>query len=239
LREVAKSTAESSDDVRPGVEQGAVAAFFDLDNTLLSPASGRLFLRWLYGSGRLPLHRWVYILRQVALYITGVVDFTRLMARLTVHVAGYSEAEAWRMSNTWFETTLQYAIASGGRRQIDWHRGLGHHVAIVSAATPYAVKPVARALGLGDAFLATDLEVIGGRFTGRVREPACFGAGKATRTLTYAATRKIDLKASYFYSDSASDLPLLEIVGHPVAVNPSRKLARIAGQRSWPIMKFY
>ncbi len=216
-----------------------VAAFFDMDNTLLSAASGRLYLKWLRQTGQLPLHRWAYVALQTALYIIGAVDFPRLMSRLMIYAARSSESEAWRMSEAWFESTLQQAIAPGGRQQIDWHQRQGHHVAIVSAATPYAVKPVSEALGLGDAFLATELEVIDGCFTGRVREPACFGAGKVIRTQAYASARQIDLKLSYFYSDSASDLPLLEAVGHPIAVNPSRKLAHVAGRRGWPVLRFY
>ena len=210
-----------------------------MDNTLLSAASGRLYLKWLRQTGQLPLHRWAYISWQVALYIIGVVNFPRLMSRLTTYVAGTSESEAWRMSEAWFDATLRHAIAPGGRQQINWHKEQGHLIAIVSAATPYAVKPVAEALGFGDAFLATELEVIGGAFTGRILEPACFGPGKVIRTQRYADARQIDLTASYFYSDSASDLPLLEVVGHPVAVNPNRRLARIAKRRGWTVMNFY
>ena len=210
-----------------------------MDNTLLSAASGRLYLKWLRQTGQLPLHRWAYITGQVGLYITGVIDFPRLMSRLMVYAAGANEAEAWRMSEQWYESMLRHYIAPAARERVEWHVAQGHHVAIVSAATPYAVKPVAEALGLGERYLATELEVQNGSFTGRVIEPACYGDGKVTRALMYAAQHGLDLGCSYFYSDSASDLPLLEAVGNPVAVNPSRKLARIAAERRWPVMKFY
>jgi HAD superfamily hydrolase (TIGR01490 family) len=215
------------------------AAFFDMDNTLLSAASGRLYIKWLRETGQLPLYRWAYISGQVGLYIIGATNFPSLISRLMVYAGGTDEAEAWRMSAVWFDTMLRHYVADGGRERIRWHRDQGHHVAIVSASTPYAVRPVADALDLGEAYIATELEVTGGRFTGRVVEPACYGAGKVTRTLTYASTHGIDLQKSYFYSDSASDLPLLEAVGHPVAVNPSRKLLKIAGARGWPVMRFY
>lgn len=210
-----------------------------MDKTLLTASSGWLYLTWLWQTRQLPIHQWMYISGQVALYIIGIIGFPRLMSRLTILVAGSSESKAWRMSRAWFETSLRHAIAPGGPKQIALHRQQGHHVAMVSAATPYAVKPVAEALGLGKAFLATELEVVGGRFTGRVMEPACFGTGKVARTQNYAEVHQLDLKMSYFYSDSASDMPLLEAVGHPVAVNPSRKLAHIAERRGWPVMKFY
>jgi HAD superfamily hydrolase (TIGR01490 family) len=216
-----------------------IAALFDMDNTLLTAASGRLYLKWLRQTGQLPLHRWAYISAQVGLYIVGLVDFPRLMSRLMVYAAGSDEAEAWRMSDEWFDAILRHHIAPGGREQVGWHLAEGHHVAIISAATPYAVKPVAEALGLGERYVATELEVQNGRFTGRVVEPACYGDGKVTRGLRYAEQHGLDLRQSYFYSDSASDLPLLEAVGNPVAVNPNRKLARIAARQGWPVMKFY
>jgi phosphoserine phosphatase len=78
-----------------------------------------------------------------------------------------------------------------------------------------------------------------GRFTGRLIELMFYCWGKVARARTYAAKHNIDLSKSYFYSDSASDLPLLEVVGYPVAVNPNRKLAKIATERGWPTMKFY
>jgi HAD superfamily hydrolase (TIGR01490 family) len=216
-----------------------IAALFDMDNTLLSAASGRLYLKWLRQTGQLPLHRWAYISGQVALYVTGLIDFPRLMSRLMVYAAGSDEAEAWRMSEAWFDSMLRHYVAPGGRERVDWHRQQGHHVAIVSAATPYAVKPVAEALGLEERYVATELEVRDGSFTGRVIEPACYGDGKVARGLLYAEQHGINLRQSYFYSDSASDLPLLEAVGHPVAVNPSRRLRKIATQRGWEIVNFY
>jgi HAD superfamily hydrolase (TIGR01490 family) len=216
-----------------------VGAFFDMDNTLLSAASGRLYLKWLRQTGQMPLPRWAYVSGQVGLYMIGVTDFPQLISRLMVYAGGTDDAEAWRMSEVWFETMLRQYISDGGRQRVRWHKDLGHHVAIVSASTPYAVKPVAADLGLGEAYIATELEVHEGHLTGQVVEPACYGTGKVTRTITYAAAHGIDLRKSYFYSDSASDLPLLEAVGHPVAVNPHRKLRRIALDRGWPIHTFY
>lgn len=216
-----------------------IGAFFDMDNTLLSAASGRLYLKWLRQTGQLPLYRWTYISGQVGLYIIGMIDFPRLLSRLMLYVGGTDEADAWRMSASWYDAMLRHYIAPGGRERIRWHRNQGHHVAIVSASTPYAVRPVAGGLDLGQAYIATELELADGKFTGRIVEPACYGPGKVARTRAYAAQHNIDLQKSYFYSDSASDLPLLEAVGHPVAVNPSRKLRKLAADQGWPVMRFY
>ena len=224
-----------------GAERGlaTVAAFFDMDNTVLRGSSGRLYLRYLQQSHYYSARQWLPILAHVALYVTKRIDFPQLMGWLMTQVAGASEAEAWRISEIWHRAMLRQAIADGARERIAWHRSQGHHVALVSAATPYAVEPVARDLGLGAAYLATQLEVVAGRFTGRVQRPACYGAGKVTLTRAYATKHNINLAQSYFYTDSSSDAPLLEAVGHPVAVHPDLRLARLAAQRDWPVLRFY
>jgi putative phosphoserine phosphatase/1-acylglycerol-3-phosphate O-acyltransferase len=216
-----------------------VAAFFDMDNTVLRSSSGRLYLKYLRNHGYLSWPQWITITEQIGLYVIGLIDFPHLMARLMRQVAGADEAQTWRISEAWFREMLRDYIASGARERIEWHRSRSHHVALVSASTPYAVKPVARDLGLTDAYLATRLEVQSGRFTGRVVEPACYGRGKMVMTQAYATQHKLDLARSYFYTDSHHDLPLLEAVGHPVAVNPNRKLARVATERKWPVVYFY
>ena len=216
-----------------------IGAFFDMDNTLLSASSGLLYLRYLRQHGYLPLSQWTQIMTWVGLYLAGALRFPAMMSRLMVLSAGSSEAEAWRMSNEWFQAMLRHYIAPGARERVAWHRAQGHPVAIVSASTPYAVHPVAQALDLGEAYLSTRLEVIDGRFTGRVIAPACYDEGKLILARDYAARHGIDLAQSYFYSDSHRDLPLLEAVGHPVAVNPNRRLARLAAARGWPVMCFY
>lgn len=216
-----------------------VAAFFDMDHTVLRSSSGRLYLQYLHRHGYLSGPQWIAIAGQIGLYVMGLIDFPRLMARLMSRTAGADEAAAWRISEAWFDEMLRDHIAPGARDRIEWHRNRGHHVALVSASTPYAVQSVARDLGLADAYLATRLEVRAGRFTGRVVEPACYGPGKVAMSRTYAAQHGIDMARSYFYSDSHHDLPLLQAVGHPVAVNPNRKLARFAARRKWPIAYFY
>ena len=102
--------------------------------------------------------------------------------------------------------------------RIAWHRQQGHHVAIVSASTPYAVSPVAHDLGLGDNYLATRLEVVSGRFTGGVIEPPCYGAGKVTLAQAYSAQHNLDLAASYFYTRQS---PRFTVVGSLLEIRSS------------------
>ncbi len=223
----------------PLLGNSRVGAFFDMDNTVLCGSSGRLYLQYLRRKRLLSGPRWLAITWQVGLYVTGLTSFPQLMARLMTQVAGSDEAEAWRISEAWFAEMLRDYIAPAARERIDWHRQQGHRVAIVSASTPYAVSPVAHDLGLGDDYLATRLEVISGRFTGKLIEPPCYGVGKVTLARAYSIQHNLDLAVSYFYTDSHHDLPLLESVGYPVAVNPSRKLRAIALERRWHQERFY
>ena len=110
-------------------------------------------------------------------------------------------------------------------------------MAIVSGATRYAVEPIARHLGV-EHMLFTALEVEQGRLTGRVIEPICFEEGKVYWLRHFIDDHRIDLARSYFYTDSVTDLPLLDLVGHPVVVNPDPRLYRTAVRRRWPVRIF-
>lgn len=216
----------------------SIAAFFDLDHTILTASSGRLFVRYLRRTRAISRRKEAAIWAWSGLYLFGLMDYPHLIARLTMDIAGQSEAAMWEMCRRWFNEMLVKYISEDARRAIARHRAAGHQVAIVTGSTPYAAGPVAAHLGLGDHVLATRLEVQDGHFTGRLVEPACYGRGKVYWAERYAAARGIDLSQSYFYTDSASDLPLLERVGHPVAVNPDWRLRRIARARGWSIVAF-
>ncbi|MCS7221473.1 MAG: HAD family hydrolase [Anaerolineae bacterium] len=215
-----------------------IAAFFDLDHTILTASSGRLFVRYLRQIRAISRRKEAAIWAWSGLYLLRLMDYPRLLARLTVDVAGQSEAAMWRTCWRWFDEMLVKYISEDAKRAIIRHRAAGHLVAIVTGSTLYAAGPVAAYLGLGDHVLATRLEVQDGHFTGRLIEPACYGKGKVYWAERYAAARGIDLSQSYFYTDSVSDLPLLERVGHPVAVNPDWQLRHIARTRGWPIIAF-
>ena len=215
-----------------------IAAFFDLDYTILNASSGRLFVRYLQETGTISRWQEAITWGWIALYAARLIDFPHLIAHLTAHVIGLDEAGTWSLSRRWFDEMVVGYVREGARQAIARHQADGHRVAIVTATTSYAAGPVAAHLGLGDDYLSTRLEVIDGRFSGRIVEPACYGAGKVYWVERYAAAHGIDLAQSFFYSDGASDLPLLERVGHPVAVTPDRRLRRIAQARAWPILSF-
>ncbi len=122
-------------------------------------------------------------------------------------------------------------------RLIEKHRAQGHLVAIISGATRYLVQPLAHQLAVED-FLCTELEVVDGVLTGRCIEPLCFEEGKIYWLQQFIEAHDIDLARSWFYSDSITDLPLLDLVAHPVVANPDPVLYRTALQRGWPVRIF-
>jgi len=117
------------------------------------------------------------------------------------------------------------------------HNEAGRDTWIVSASPQGIVEPLAASLGMTGA-IGTEGEVLDGRFTGRLDGPFIYGPGKAQAIEKLASDRGYDLDLSYAYSDSISDLPMMEVVGHPVAVNPDSELAAVAHDRGWPIVIF-
>ena len=122
-------------------------------------------------------------------------------------------------------------------RLVDEHLEKSHVVAIVSGATGFVVRPIAARMGI-EHFLYTRLEVERGLFTGRVIEPICFEEGKIYWLQQFIDEMGIDLAKSYFYTDSVTDLPLLDLVGHPIVTNPDPLLYRAAVKRCWPVRFF-
>jgi HAD superfamily hydrolase (TIGR01490 family) len=213
-------------------------AFFDLDYTLLDTSSGLMYLSEVIKQRRAPL----WMVGQIGLrYQLKMLDFGQSHARMITYVGRSGVAEAASFFEGWVPARLLPRLTAAGRAKIEWHKDQGHRVVIISASIGEIVQPVAEHLGLGQDFICTRLARSNGAYTGKLEGPLCYGPGKVQWANEWAAQNNIDLAraTSYFYTDSSSDLPLLELVTHPVAVNPSRKLAKLAGARGWPIERFY
>lgn len=216
-----------------------IGALFDLDKTLLDTSSGLLYARYLYRRGEMPRSQMIRAGWWALLSQLGILDMATVIPRLLAEAAGDDEAAMRRLCDRWFVDDVVPHIAAEGERRVAEHKGQGHVVAIVSASTQYVVEPMAAYLGIEGQFVCTHLESVDGRLTGMVVPPICYGPGKVVWAERFAAEYDVDLGASYFYTDSISDLPLLERVGHPVAVNPDPRLRRLAARQDWPIETFY
>jgi len=213
--------------------------FFDLDKTVIAKASVMAFSRSFYREGLLTR-------RILARGIWSQVLFLRFGARAStlerLRLRMLRLTEGWeqeRVRRIVAETLVQVVGPITYKEAIELiakHKRAGRRVYIVSAAPEEIVEPLARYLGAEGA-IATRAAVTAGRYTGQLLSYA-FGPQKA-ETIRQAADRDgLDLSQSWAYTDSATDLPMLEAVGHPVAVNPDRALRRIAQMRGWPVLAF-
>lgn len=215
------------------------AALFDMDRTLLSASTAILYTRYRHRRGEIG---WAHLAR-VALwhlqYTLGVVDAERVARLALQEYQGKPEAALAALTESWFTSEVLAHVRAAARRCVSAHRAAGDTLAIVTGATPYVARPLARELGI-EHVVASDLEVdVAGRLTGRLSGPICFGIGKLRRTEEFAQRFGLRLEDAIFYSDSITDVPLLERVGTPVAVCPDRRLRRFARQRGWRIEDWY
>jgi HAD superfamily hydrolase (TIGR01490 family) len=214
-----------------------IGAFFDMDKTLIAENSGSLYMRYRYQRGEIG---GLDLLRGLGAYVQyklGVLDIREWTKRMMVQFRGQSEEELEREARVWFEEMVAPTIYPRAAELVREHAERGHVVAIVSGATRFVVQPLAERLAVPH-FLYTRLEVEQGHFTGRVVEPICFEEGKIYWIQHFIERQGIDLAKSFFYTDSITDLPLLDLVGHPIAVNPDPFLYRKAVRRHWPVRFF-
>jgi len=216
-----------------------VAALFDMDRTLLDTSSALLYVRYLRRIGQIGRRQVAQVIGWTLLERLGLLDMQRLVERLMTTASGDNEPEIKQLCDRWFAEDVVTHVTDRGRQRLAEHQAQGHVLGIVSASTQYAVGPLAAHLGIPEQYVSSHLESQDGRLTGRIVPPLCYGEGKVVWAERFAAEHGADLSASYFYTDSITDLPLLERVGHPVAVNPDPKLRRLAKQRAWPIEFFY
>lgn len=138
-----------------------------------------------------------------------------------------------RRVRAWFEREVRGRLRPGGKAAVERHRARGDRLVLATSGTLYAARAAAEAYGLDDC-VATTFEVAHGRFTGRL-ETLAIGRGKAAAVKAWAVRNGVDLEEATFYTDSVSDLTLLEGVRCPVVVNPDRALRRVAAERGWPV----
>jgi HAD superfamily hydrolase (TIGR01490 family) len=218
---------------------GRIAALFDMDKTLLDTSSGWLYARYLYRNGQMGRRDLARVAWWGVLSWMGVLNVQKLLPRMMANAVGDDEQELRLVCDRWFAEDVVPHMTERGRQRVDEHRAQGHVVAIVSGSTQYAVGPLAAHLGIPGQYVSTLLESKNGQLTGEVVPPMCYGPGKVVWAERFAAEHDVDLSASWFYTDSISDLPLLERIAHPVAVNPDPRLQRLAQKLGWSIEMFY
>ncbi len=222
--------------VMEGESGSHIGAFFDLDRTLIKGFSAKEFFQTKVLSGRITAREIVAQFGGVMVYAMGNGNFAGLAAMGAQGVKGVPESTFIEVGEDVYHKHLADEIYPEARALVAAHLAKGHTVAIISAATPYQVNPIARDLNI-EHVMCTVMEVKNGKFTGKIVEPACWGEGKAHAAKELTKKHDLDLSKSFFYTDSAEDLPLLEIVGKPRPMNPDTKLSGLAYQNDWPVIR--
>lgn len=217
------------------------AAFFDLDRTLISGVSVMPLgvAAWRQGlATNREVASWVFDALLFKMFGDkgdhGAADNAR--QDLLTRIAGIS-VESMKALEAEVTPDLIARVRPESRDLIEMHHKHERDTWIVSASPQALVEPLAASLGMTGA-IGTKGEVVDGHYTGNLDGPFVYGPGKAQAVEKLASDRGYDLNLCYAYSDSASDLPMLELVGHPVAVNPDAQLGSVAHQRGWPVVIF-
>ncbi len=206
-----------------------------MDRTLVRRETASLYVRYQRDRGEAGWRDAARVFYWVTQYTLGIIDAQDVAGKALHQLEGVHETVFGARCDDWFHALVERHVADKGRVAVAAHRRRGDLVAIVTGASTYTARPLARLLGIQH-LVASELELDpSGRFTGRPVLPLCYGEGKVARASRLAETEGFRLEEATFYSDSLTDLPLLERVRSPVAVNPDARLARIARSRGWPI----
>jgi len=215
--------------------QAVPIAFFDLDHTLLNGANGNLVVKYMVKTRRLGIEAIWKAVKFTALYRMNRLPREEVYRWTFQECGKYPIEDLIRMLDEAYELYIMPRLFQEGEERVREHKRQGHWTVIATAAGEYISEKVRVQLGADDK-IAAMAPVRDGRLTDEISRPLPFGEGKETLARRYASDRGVELKDCYFYSDSMADLPLLEAVGNPVAVNAQRKLEALAVDRGWPVL---
>jgi HAD superfamily hydrolase (TIGR01490 family) len=212
------------------------AAFFDLDRTLIDVNSARLYADHERRAGRLSAWQMVQAGVWMGLYHFSLVDMRHSLKRAIHHYRGMKAATLDARTREWFFAEVEHRLRPGAMTALEAHRKAGEKLVLLTASSSFMAQVVCETWNL-DGWIANRFELDPqGCLTGEVKEPVCYGPGKVACAEAWALVNRVDLPASTFYSDSHTDLPMLERVGRPRVVHPDPRLRRVAKTRNWPVL---
>ena len=213
-------------------------ALFDLDNTLLAGDSDYLWGCFLVGKGLVDRRLYEEANeRFYQAYAAGELDIHEFLNFALQPLANNDPKQLQSLHQEFMAEHIRPIMTHRGTELIAMHKSKGDHPLIITATNSFVTRPIAQAFGIDD-LIATEPEMIDGHYTGKVAGTPCFQQGKIKRLQAWLDATKMDFDGSWFYRDSHNDLPLLEAVAHPVAVDPDEQLRAIATERGWPITSF-
>lgn len=211
-------------------------AIFDLDNTLLHGDSDHAWGEFLCEQGIVDIE----LYRQANdnfyhQYVAGTLNIYEFLEFALKPLKDLPHEQLTQLHLQFMKEKVEPMITEKAEALLRHHRDRGDYLLIITATNKFVTGPIAKRLGVDD-IMATDPEEVDGQYTGKVAGIPCFQGGKVKRLNTWLANSDHTLEGSYFYSDSRNDLPLLEVVENPVAVDADETLTQIATERGWPVM---
>ncbi len=214
-------------------------AIFDLDNTLLAGDSDYLWGKFLVDQGEVDGALYERTNQKFYDdYKAGRLDIFAFLAFSLEPLTRLSPERLSILHAQYMQEVITPLIHPAAVELVEKHRQQGDTLLVITATNRFITAPIAQAFGI-DELLATEPEMIDGRYTGKVSGTPCYQDGKVIRLTKWLQDKNIDLQGSWFYSDSHNDLPLLNQVSHPVAVNPDETLRQEAETQGWNILDLH
>lgn len=211
-------------------------ALFDLDNTLLAGDSDYLWGCFLADQGIVDKASYERDnQRFMDDYNRGTLDIFEFLAFSLKPLRDNAPETLSQLQRQFLEQKIRPIMSPASFDLIDKHRQAGDTLAVITATNSFVTTPIVEAFGI-DNLLATEPEKNGNGYTGKVAGTPCFQQGKVTRLQQWMEEHDMDLEGSWFYSDSHNDIPLLNIVDNPIAVDPDQQLRQLASEQDWPII---
>ncbi len=209
---------------------GSVAAIFDVDQTLVQGHTERLFFWYLLRQGRLSLP-------QALSFLGRLAGHPKERFRDKTYLEGLAVEDIIRLARGCYQETIYPRVSVRGLACVREHQGQGHKIVLLTGSLYFLLLPLKEELG-ADWLIATELAQNNGEFTGQIAGLHPRGGNKLRLLLELSRAQELDLSQSYAYGDHIQDLYLFRHIGHPVAVNPSWRLKRLARRHHWPIKYF-
>jgi HAD superfamily hydrolase (TIGR01490 family) len=209
---------------------GKVAAIFDVDQTLVKGRTEQLFFRYLVRQGRLGMHQALIFLARLAVH-----PQERFQDK--TYLEGLAVEEITRLARECYRDLISPRVSAAARACVREHLAQGHKVVLLTGSLSFLLSPLQEELG-ADWLIATELNRHNGHFTGKINGLHPRGENKFRLLLALSQAADLDLSQSYAYGDHIQDSFLLRHIGHPVVVNPSWRLKRLARKHRWPIRYF-
>jgi len=213
-------------------------AIFDLDNTLIAGDSDHAWGEFLVEQGIVDAQLYKEANDKFYQdYLAGTLDIQEYLAFSLAPLAKHEPAQLHQWHQQFMQDKIEPILLSKAFEKLAWHKDQGHFILIITATNRFVTEPIAERLGVHE-LIAIEPEVINGRYTGKVAGIPSFKEGKVIRLNKWLEDKHYNLGDTWFYSDSHNDLPLLQLVGKPIAVDPDQQLQTEAEQNGWPVISF-